>query len=79
MSCRVPAVVAGLCDDPAVFPPELAPLPDAVHACRVGAGARYAELVGPLVLPVAALPQLRPLLPAARLTAAAVGDPVGRS
>jgi len=59
----VPAVVAGLCDDAAVFPPGLAPLPDAVRAYRDRQDTWYARLVGPLVLAAAALPGLGPLLP----------------
>jgi hypothetical protein len=58
----IPAVVAGLCDDAAVFPPGLAPLPDAVRAYRDRAGAWYAGLVGPLVLTAAVLSDLGPLL-----------------
>ncbi|GIE99421.1 hypothetical protein [Paractinoplanes rishiriensis] len=60
----VPAVVAGLCDDAAVFPPGLTPLPDAVRAYRDRQGTWYADLVGPLVLTAAALPELAPLLTA---------------
>ncbi|GAA4709839.1 hypothetical protein GCM10023215_59420 [Pseudonocardia yuanmonensis] len=63
MSGRIPAVVAGLCDDAAVFPPGLAPLPDAVRAYRDRQDSWYAGLVGPLVLAAAALPRLGPLLP----------------
>ncbi|GAA2851881.1 hypothetical protein GCM10010472_06210 [Pseudonocardia halophobica] len=59
----VPALVAGLCDDAAVFPPGLAPLPDAVRAYRDRRDRWYAGLVGPLVLAAAVLPQLGPLLP----------------
>ncbi|MCE3555842.1 hypothetical protein LWC33_30915 [Pseudonocardia sp. RS11V-5] len=59
---RVPAVVAGLCDDAAVFPPGLTPVPEAVRAYRDRRDAWYAGLVGPLVLAAAALPQLDPLL-----------------
>ncbi|MGA6167876.1 hypothetical protein [Amycolatopsis magusensis] len=59
----IPAVVSHLCDDAAVFPPGLAPLPDAVRAYRDRADAWYVELVGPLVLSAAALPKLGPLLP----------------
>ncbi|MEU7819068.1 hypothetical protein [Pseudonocardia sp. NPDC049154] len=59
----VPALVAGLCDDAAVFPPGLAPLPDAVRAYRDRQDRWYAGLVGPLVLAAAAVPQLGPLLP----------------
>ncbi len=57
----IPPVVAGLCDDAAVFPPGLAPLPDAVEAYRKRQGAWYADLVGPLVLAADALPLLKPL------------------
>lgn len=62
---QIPAVVAGLCDDAAVFQPGLAPLPDAVRAYRDRQGTWYAGLVGPLVLAAAALPRLAPLLTAA--------------
>lgn len=58
----IPPVVNGLCDDAAVFPPGLAPLPDAVKAYRHRLGAWYADLVGPLVLAADALPYLEPLL-----------------
>ncbi|MCX6467151.1 MAG: hypothetical protein NTW05_26735 [Pseudonocardiales bacterium] len=59
----VPPVVAGLCDDAAVFPPGSAPLPAAVREHHARRGAWWAALVGPLVLPAAALPRLGPLLP----------------
>ncbi len=58
----IPPVVTGLCDDAAVFPPGLAPLPDAVEAYRNRHGAWFEDLVGPLVLAAAALPHLKPLL-----------------
>lgn len=60
----VPPVVAGLCDDAAVFPPGSAPLPTAVREHHARRGVWWAALVGPLVLPAAALPRLGPLLPA---------------
>ncbi|MBN6038937.1 hypothetical protein [Amycolatopsis sp. 195334CR] len=60
---RIPAVVRNLCDDAAVFPPGLAPLPDAVRAYLDRAGAWYEDLVGPLVLAAKALPELGALLP----------------
>ncbi|MGY6651812.1 hypothetical protein ACXIZN_06545 [Amycolatopsis sp. TRM77291] len=47
---RIPALFAGLCDDAAVFPPGLAPLPDAVAAHDQHLDAWYAGLVGPLVI-----------------------------
>lgn len=59
---RFPAFALGLCDDAAVFPPGLAPLADAVPAHRAHRAAPYRELVGPLVLPAAALDDLYPLL-----------------
>ncbi|MFA1551580.1 hypothetical protein [Actinomadura chokoriensis] len=58
----IPAFALGLCDDAAVFPPGLAPLADAVPAHRAHRAARYAGLVGPLVLPATALDDLAPLL-----------------
>ncbi|AXB43370.1 hypothetical protein [Amycolatopsis albispora] len=63
MSSRIPAVARHLCDDAAVFPPGLAPLPDAVRAYLGRAGAWYEDLVGPLVLAAKALPELGSLLP----------------
>ncbi|GAA4668838.1 MULTISPECIES: hypothetical protein [Amycolatopsis] len=59
----IPALVAGLCDDAAVFPPGNASLPDAVRAYRERAGEWYAGMVGPLVLPADALARLGELLP----------------
>jgi hypothetical protein len=53
---------AGLLDDAAVFPPGNLPLPEAVIAHRAHHRARYASMVGPLVLPAAALAGLAPLL-----------------
>jgi hypothetical protein len=77
---RIPAVVAGLCDDAAVFPPGLAPLPDAVRAHQERHDRWYAGLVGPLVLAETALPQLGPLvrpdLPL-RLSVTMPGGPAG--
>ncbi|MCE0763631.1 hypothetical protein LWC35_12050 [Pseudonocardia kujensis] len=80
MTARVPALVAGLCDDAAVFPPGLAPLPDAVRAHRERQDTWYAGLVGPLVLGAAALPQLGALLaPGERLPLSVTlpGGPAG--
>ena len=76
----VPAVVAGLCDDAAVFPPGLVPLPEAVRAHQGRHDRWYAGLVGPLVLAKAALPRLGPLvqpdLPL-RLSVTLPGGPAG--
>jgi hypothetical protein len=55
---------AGLLDDAAVFPPGNLPLAEAVTAHRGHRRSAYAELVGPLVLPAAALDGLAPLLEA---------------
>ena len=53
-----------LLDDAAVFPPGDLPLAEAVTAYRGHRRSAYAELVGPLVLPAAALGGLAPLLEA---------------
>lgn len=53
-----------LLDDAAVFPPGDLPLAEAVTAHHGHQQSAYAELVGPLVLPVAALGRLAPLLEA---------------
>jgi hypothetical protein len=58
----IPALFAGLCDDAAVFPPGLAPLPDAVAAHDTYQQAWYRDLVGPLVLAAPALDALGDLL-----------------
>ncbi|WP_370948776.1 hypothetical protein AB5J62_14795 [Amycolatopsis sp. cg5] len=58
----IPALFAGLCDDAAVFPPGLAPLPDAIAAHDLYEKAWYADLVGPLVLAAPALGGLGELL-----------------
>jgi hypothetical protein len=58
----VPTFAKSLCDDAAVFPPGLAPLPDAVAAHARYAASPYADLVGPLVLAAPALTELAGLL-----------------
>ncbi|MBB3051130.1 hypothetical protein FHS23_002153 [Prauserella isguenensis] len=58
----LPAFAHGLCDDAAVFPPGLAPLPDAVSRHREHVSAPYRDLVGPLVLAAPAVGELAPLL-----------------
>jgi hypothetical protein len=55
-------LVAGLCDDAAVFPPGLTPLSDAVVAHVARREEWYADLVGPLVVPDTALGELGRLL-----------------
>ncbi|MEU4470815.1 hypothetical protein [Micromonospora sp. NPDC023888] len=51
MSTQVPALLHGLVDDAAVFPPGSATLPDALAAHRQHRVAWYADLVGPLLIP----------------------------
>ncbi|HYO85294.1 MAG TPA: hypothetical protein VES01_02375 [Dermatophilaceae bacterium] len=66
----IPAVVAGICDDAAIFPPGLARLEDAVPAHLRHESSEYAELVGPLIVGVAVLDELAGLvqdLPSAAL------------
>ncbi|RIV32630.1 hypothetical protein [Micromonospora radicis] len=55
MSTQLPALVAGLVDDAAVFPPGSASVPAAVVAHRRHRAAWYADLVGPLLLPASAV------------------------
>jgi hypothetical protein len=54
----VPTLLRGLVDDAAVFPPGNAPVPDALAAHAVHRVAWYADLVGPLLLPLSVLPQV---------------------
>lgn len=62
MSTQVPRLFDGLVDDAAVFPPGSASLPEAVAAHRRHRAAWYADLVGPLLLPASALPEVPALL-----------------
>lgn len=62
MSTQVPRLFDGLVDDAAVFPPGSASLPEAVAAHRRHRTAWYATMVGPLLLPATALPELPALL-----------------
>ncbi|MFE0593574.1 hypothetical protein [Micromonospora echinospora] len=62
MSTQVPRFLAGLVDDAAVFPPGSASLPDALAAHRRHRASWYADLVGPLLVPASALPDLARLL-----------------
>ncbi|WP_433868765.1 hypothetical protein [Saccharopolyspora sp. CA-218241] len=59
---ELPAFARALCDDAAVFPPGLAPLAEAVPAHRAHRAAAHADLVGPLVVGAAALPELGGLI-----------------
>lgn len=58
----MPRLLAGLVDDAAVFPPGSASLPDALAAHRRHHASWYAGLVGPLLVPASALPDLARLL-----------------
>jgi len=75
VSNQVPALLNGLIDDAAVFPPGNASLPDAVAAHRSHRAAWYAPMVGPLLLPATMLRNLPPLLRADEtLAIGLVGD-----
>ncbi|WP_243794500.1 hypothetical protein [Saccharopolyspora gloriosae] len=58
-----PALVRGLLDDAAVFPPGLLPLPDAARAHARHRSAAHADAVGPLVVPSSALAEPEALEP----------------
>ena len=60
----VPARLAGLVDDAAIFPPGSAPLPAAVAAHLRHRSTPHADIVGPLVLSTAALAELPAVLTA---------------
>ncbi|MFL6129586.1 MAG: hypothetical protein ACJ73E_11040 [Mycobacteriales bacterium] len=53
------ALLAGLVDDAAVFPPGSAPMPVAVPAHRYHLAAPYAELIGPFLCPLDRVGELR--------------------
>lgn len=54
----VPALLRDFVDDAAVFPPGNAPVPDALAAHATHRSAWYADLVGPLLLPLSAVGQV---------------------
>lgn len=58
----ISAVLQGLCDDAAIFPPGLTPLEKAVPAHRVHARAPYADLVGAFIVSADHMPRLGELL-----------------
>ncbi|MEU4402733.1 hypothetical protein [Micromonospora orduensis] len=77
MSTQVPALLDGLVDDAAVFPPGSAALPDALTAHRRHRAAWYADLVGPLLIPAStvAAGRLSGLVdPAEGLVVGLIGD-----
>lgn len=76
----IPALLAGLIDDAAVFPPGSAPLPVAVQEHRQHRRAWYADLVGPLLVPASKLPDLAALLdPGEQIDVGVIGDlPIDR-
>ncbi|MCR1782793.1 hypothetical protein KVF89_09630 [Nocardioides carbamazepini] len=57
----IPLPFRRLVDDAAIFPPGLAPLPEAVRAHRAHPTSAYADLVGPLVVDTARLDDLAAL------------------
>jgi hypothetical protein len=69
------ALFRRLVDDAAVFPPGLAPLPRAVEEHLARRSQPWADLVGPLLLPAAAAPELLALPRAAPLDVALVARP----
>lgn len=58
-----PALFAALIDDAAVFPPGLAPLPEAVREHRLHRTSGYAALIGPLLVPASSTGEVLGLLP----------------
>lgn len=55
-------LVARLCDDAAIFPPGLKPLPEAVPDHRAHLASSHAELVGPFIVSADRLDELAPLV-----------------
>jgi hypothetical protein len=70
----VPPLFAGLIDDAALLPPGAAPLEHVLAEHRRHRSAWYAALVGPLVVPASAGPELIPLGPAGPVPIAVIGD-----
>lgn len=58
----VPLLFRGLCDDAAIFPPGLSPLPAAVDAHLSYRDAWFQGMVGPLVVPASTALEVIPLL-----------------
>ncbi len=74
VSTRVPALFARFVDDAAVFPPGSASLPQAVADHHRHRAAWYADLVGPLLVPVSELGKLNGMTEARGLAVGLVGD-----
>lgn len=60
----IPALLRGLCDDAALFPPGNAPLPAALAAHARYRDSAFAALVGPLIFPIPRLAELAAQEPA---------------
>ncbi|WP_280434159.1 hypothetical protein [Nocardia carnea] len=60
----IPALLRGLCDDAALFPPGNAPLPAALTAHARYRDSDFAALVGPLIFPIPRLAELAAQQPA---------------
>jgi hypothetical protein len=69
---KVPEAFLAFFDDAAIFPPGLAPLEKAVHDHLARRGTQLAAAVGPLILPLSALPEARDLAEAEDLSAGPV-------
>jgi len=69
------ALFRGLFDDAAVFPPGLAPLPQAIADHVARESSPYADLVGPLLLPASAIEDFLRLNRPSRLAVALIGRP----
>ncbi|GAA5052418.1 hypothetical protein [Nocardia callitridis] len=54
----IPALLRGLCDDAALFPPGNAPLPEALISHARYRASDFADLVGPLIFPIPRLDEL---------------------
>lgn len=73
----LPDLVRGLCDDAAVFPPGLTPLPQAIATYLDRAGSWYHDLAGPLVVAADALAAMEGLLPRDRTLPVSITVPAG--
>jgi hypothetical protein len=71
----IPAPFRHLVDDAAIFPPGLAPLPEAVPAHLAHLASDHADLVGPFIVDAARLPELVALAPAGLAVSVVVPTP----